>query len=43
VRDGFVTIKDAAAIYGVVIDQDALEVDPAATDKLRAKRSGGAR
>jgi N-methylhydantoinase B len=43
VRDGFVTIKEAAAIYGVVIDQDAQKVDLPATDELRAKRWGGAR
>jgi len=43
VRDGLVTVADAAAIYGVVIDKDAQKVDPAATDKLRAKGSGGAR
>ena len=42
VRDGFVTVADAAAIYAVVIDKDALAVDLSATNELRAKRSGGA-
>jgi N-methylhydantoinase B len=41
-RDGFVTVADAAAIYAVVIDPDLLQVDRAATVELRAKGSGGA-
>jgi N-methylhydantoinase B len=43
VRDGLVTVADAAALYGVVIDPDAQKVDPAATEKLRAKSAGAAR
>jgi len=38
-----VTVADAAAIYGVVVDADTQKVDGAATDKLRANRSGGTR
>jgi hypothetical protein len=29
-------VEDAAALYGVVIDPESLEVDEAATDQLRA-------
>jgi N-methylhydantoinase B len=36
VRQGYVTVKAAAELYGVVIDQETFAVDQAATDKLRA-------
>jgi N-methylhydantoinase B len=36
VRQGYVTLKAAAELYGVVIDPQTLAVDQAATDKLRA-------
>src|SRR5499426_260953 len=42
VRQGYVTVKSAAELYGVVIDPDTFEVDVAATEKLRAaKRAAG--
>jgi N-methylhydantoinase B len=44
VRQGYVTLKAAAELYGVVIDPQTLAVDQAATDKLRAAlRSENAR
>jgi len=44
VRQGYVTVKSAAELYGVVLDPETLEVDIAATETLRAARSaaGGA-
>ena len=36
VRQGYVSIEAAAELYGVVIDPDTLEVDVAATERLRA-------
>jgi N-methylhydantoinase B len=36
VRQGYVTVKSAAELYGVVLDPDTFEVDVTATDKLRA-------
>ena len=40
VGDGLVTVADAAAIYGVVVDLEKQEADRAATEKLRVKLSG---
>ena len=40
VLDGYVTIERAREDYGVVIDADAMRVDEAATDELRAERAG---
>ena len=42
VRDGLVSVADAASIYRVVIEADAGKVDHAATEKLRAGRAGAA-
>lgn len=36
VRQGYVTLEAAAAIYGVVLDPSTLAVDQAATDAKRA-------
>jgi N-methylhydantoinase B len=36
VRQGYVTVKAAAELYGVIIDPETFAVDQAATDKLRA-------
>ena len=36
VRQGYVTVKAAAELYGVIIDPQTLAVDQAATGKLRA-------
>jgi hypothetical protein len=36
VRQGYVTVKSAAELYGVVLDPETFEVDIAATEKLRA-------
>ena len=41
VRQGYVTVKSAAELYGVVLDPQSFEVDAAATAKLRAARRGG--
>lgn len=45
VEDGFISIESAMSIYGVVfagsIDEDALEIDGAATEALRAERREG--
>jgi len=38
VRQGYVSIAAAAELYGVVIDPATLEIDRAATEKLRAAR-----
>jgi N-methylhydantoinase B len=41
VRQGYVTVKAAAELYGVVLDPETFAVDVAATERLRAaKRSG---
>jgi N-methylhydantoinase B len=40
VRRGYVSIGAARDDYGVVIDKDSLNVDEAATQKLRGSRSG---
>ena len=42
VRQGYVTVKAAAELYGVVIDADTHEVDAAATERLRAARRAAA-
>jgi N-methylhydantoinase B len=42
VRQGYVSIKAAAELYGVVVDPDTLVVDRAATEQLRAKRASRA-
>jgi N-methylhydantoinase B len=43
VRQGYVTVKSAAELYGVVLDAQTLEIDVAATEALRAaKRSTAA-
>ena len=45
VRQGYVTVKAAADLYGVVIDSATLELDISATKKRRAalkKRNGRA-
>jgi N-methylhydantoinase B len=39
VRQGYVSIKAAAELYGVVIDPDTFAIDLAATAKLRAARA----
>jgi N-methylhydantoinase B len=39
VRQGYVTVKSAAELYGVVLDPETFAVDMAATEKLRAARS----
>jgi N-methylhydantoinase B len=39
VRQGYVSVKAAAELYGVVIDGETFEVDRVATEKLRAKHS----
>jgi len=38
VRQGYVSIGAAAELYGVVVDERTLQVDRAATDRLRAAR-----
>ena len=38
VRQGYVSVKAAAELYGVVIDPETLEVDQAATARLRARK-----
>jgi N-methylhydantoinase B len=38
VRQGYVTAKAAAELYGVVVDPDTLAVDAAATEQLRSAR-----
>ena len=39
VRQGYVTVKSAAELYGVVLDPETFEVNMAATETLRAARS----
>jgi N-methylhydantoinase B len=39
VRQGYVSVEDAAALYGVVIDPGTFEVDEGATRTLRGKRA----
>jgi N-methylhydantoinase B len=42
VRQGYISLRAAADLYGVVVDPNTFEVDVAATDKLRAaRRSAG--
>jgi len=41
VRQGYVTVKCAAELYGVVLDPQTFEVDAAATETLRAARRSG--
>ena len=36
---GYVTVKSAAELYGVVLDPETFAVDVAATEKLRATRA----
>ncbi len=38
VRQGYVSLKAAAELYGVVVDDKTFEVDRAATERLRAAR-----
>src|SRR5262249_6917392 len=40
-RQGYVTVKSAAGLYGRVLDPQTLEADAAATEKLRAARRSG--
>jgi N-methylhydantoinase B len=42
VREGYVTVKAAAELYGVVIDPDTYAIDTAATERLRAARRADA-
>jgi N-methylhydantoinase B len=42
VRQGYVSVKAAAELYGVVVDPDTLIVDRAATGKVRAARASAA-
>jgi N-methylhydantoinase B len=39
VRQGYVTVKSAAELHGVVLDPETFEVDAVATEKLRAART----
>jgi hypothetical protein len=41
VRQGYVTAKSAAELYGVVLDPQTFEVDAVATERLRAARRSG--
>ncbi len=42
VKQGYVSLRAAAELYGVVLDRDTLEIDRAATERLRAAlRSAG--
>jgi N-methylhydantoinase B len=41
VRQGYVTVKAAADLYGVVLDPETFAVDVAATERLRATRRAG--
>ncbi len=43
VRQGYVSIKAAADLYGVVVDPDSLEVNRAETERLRATRRSAAK
>ena len=38
VRQGYVSVKAAAELYGVVVDPETFAVDQAATEKLRAQQ-----
>jgi N-methylhydantoinase B len=42
VRQGYVSVKAAAELYGIVVDPDTLVVDRAATERLRAARASSA-
>jgi N-methylhydantoinase B len=42
VRQGYVTVKGAAELYGVVIDPDTHAIDTVATERLRAARPADA-
>jgi len=42
VRQGYVSVKAAAELYGVVVDPDTFAPDHAATERLRAARRSGA-
>jgi N-methylhydantoinase B len=42
VRQGYVTVKAAAELYGVVIDPDTHAIDTVATERLRAARPADA-
>jgi N-methylhydantoinase B len=42
VRQGYVSVKAAAELYGVVVDPDTLMVDRGATEQLRAARRSAA-
>ena len=39
VRQGYVSVKAAAELYGVVVDAETFVIDQAATDKLRAAKN----
>ncbi len=39
VRQGYVSVKAAAELYGVAVDPETLAVDAAATERLRARRT----
>jgi N-methylhydantoinase B len=39
VRQGYVSVEAAAALYSVVVDETTLEIDLAATERLRARAS----
>jgi N-methylhydantoinase B len=41
VRQGYVSVKAAADLYGVVIDPQTCEIDVAATERLRSARRDG--
>ena len=42
VRQGYVTVKAAAELYGVVVDRETFAADRASTERLRAARRSGA-
>jgi len=42
VRQGYVSVKAAAELYGVVVDPDTLAIDRAATEQLRATHASRA-
>ena len=42
VKQGYVSVAAAADLYGVVVDPDTFEVDPAATARLRAEKQRSA-
>jgi N-methylhydantoinase B len=41
VRQGYVSVKSAAELYGVVVDAETFAIDRAATEKLRAAKPEG--